>query len=257
MTQLRESMAYIDQGTNHRLNCHDSFLKIEKTVPADKTKQKNKKLSNFYLSIPAVPRVSKCTEIFGKQQRDELTNKKGFLRWKYSVKWHIFIISYVKWYLLWRDLTFESKGNKAGEWNKSIFKNQCPIMLQNINYCFYMNPLFIPFVIFTRWPHVFLSFFSVYEIINSTEELRRSIYSRSRNSQQGIISKSSQSWQQQKQVCSCEFTTPHGQHQPYASHVDRHPQQALMPLLFAHSLLLWLLRIAPRASAWLTQILQM
>lgn len=37
-TRLRESMVYIDQGTNHRLNCHDSFLKIEKSVPVDKTK---------------------------------------------------------------------------------------------------------------------------------------------------------------------------------------------------------------------------
>jgi hypothetical protein len=53
---------------------------MEKTVPADKTKQKNYKFSNLYLSILAVPRVSKCTEIFGKQQRDELTQKKGFLR---------------------------------------------------------------------------------------------------------------------------------------------------------------------------------
>jgi hypothetical protein len=56
------------------------FLKIEKTVPADKTKQKNYKLSNLYLSILAVPRVSKCTEIFGNQQRDELTKKKGLIR---------------------------------------------------------------------------------------------------------------------------------------------------------------------------------
>jgi hypothetical protein len=48
-TQLRESMAYIDQGTNHRLNCHDSFLKIEKTVPADKTKPK--KITNSQTSI--------------------------------------------------------------------------------------------------------------------------------------------------------------------------------------------------------------